>query len=83
MKSAKQAIVEVLAREGHPLRASEIAKRVVRTQGVELRGRTPAATVTAILSRENQKADGVVVRTAPGMYALSKWVAQALKRTAR
>jgi hypothetical protein len=83
MKSAKQAIVEVLAREGHPLRASEIAKRVVRTQGVELRGRTPAATVMAILSRENQKVDGAVVRTAPGMYTLSKDVMRSLKRTQR
>jgi hypothetical protein len=81
MKSAKQAIVEVLAREGHPLCASEIAKRVIRTPGVELRGRTPAATVTAILSRENQKADGVVIRTAPGIYALSKGAVQALRQT--
>jgi hypothetical protein len=67
MKSAKQAIVEILAREGQPLRASEIAQRVVRTRDVELRGKTPAATVTAILSRENQNPDGVVVRTSPGL----------------
>ncbi len=67
--SAKQAIVKVLKRES-PLATKVIVERVLATRGVKLKGATPAATIAAILSTENKKADGLFVRTDPGMYAL-------------
>lgn len=68
--SAKQAIVKILKREGAPLATKTIVERVLATRGVSLKGATPAATIAAILSTENKKADGLFVRTDPGMYAL-------------
>jgi hypothetical protein len=68
--TAKVAAVEVLRRAGEPLKADEIGKRVLKQKGVQLRGKTPLATVAAILASENKKPDGLFLRTAPGAYAL-------------
>ena len=68
--TAKQAAVEVLRRAGEPLKADEIGKRVLKLKGVQLRGKTPIATVNAILASENKKPDGLFTRTAPGTYTL-------------
>lgn len=68
--TAKAAAVEVLRRAGEPLQANEIGKRVLRVKGVQLGGKTPHATVAAILATENKKPDGLFVRTAPGTYGL-------------
>ena len=69
-KTAKQATVEVLRRAGEPLKTAEIAKRLLEVKGVSLAGKTPAATIAAMLAVENKKPDGLFVRTAPGMYTL-------------
>lgn len=69
-KTAKQATVEVLRRAGEPLKAAEIARRVVEAKDVRLAGKTPAATVAAMLAVENGKPDGLFVRVAPGTYGL-------------
>jgi len=67
---ARQAAVEVLRRAGEPLNTAEIARRVLEVKGVSLTGKTPAATVAAMLAVENGKPDGLFVRVAPGTYAL-------------
>jgi HB1, ASXL, restriction endonuclease HTH domain len=69
-KTAKQAAVEVLKRAGEPLKTTEIAERVLKTQGVQLAGKTPGATIAAILAVESKKPDGLFIRTAPGTYTL-------------
>ena len=69
-KTAKQAAVEVLRRAGEPLKADEVGRRVLKVRGVELKGATPLATISAMLAVENKKPDGLFVRTAPGTYAL-------------
>ena len=68
--TAKQAAVEVLRSADEPLKSAEIARRVLEAEGVRLAGKTPAATVAAMLAVENKKPDGLFVRTAPGTYAL-------------
>jgi hypothetical protein len=68
--TAKEAAVEVLRRAGEPLKADEIGKRVLKLKGVRLGGKTPLATVSAILASENTKPDGLFTRTAPGTYTL-------------
>jgi hypothetical protein len=68
--TAKQAIVDVLRRAGEPLKAAEIARRVLEAKDLRLADKTPAATVAAMLAVENRKPDGLFVRTAPGTYAL-------------
>ena len=69
-KTAKQAAFDVLRQAGEPLKADEIGRRVLSVKGVELKGKTPLATIAAILSVENKKPDGLFVRTAPGTYSL-------------
>jgi hypothetical protein len=68
-KTAKQAAVEVLRRAGEPLKADEIGKRVMKVKGVKLAGKTPLATISAMLAVENKKG-GLFERTAPGTYRL-------------
>jgi len=68
-KTAKQAAVEVLQRAGEPLKSDEITRRVLAVKGVRLAGKTPAASVAAMLAVENGKPDGLFVRVAPGTDA--------------
>ena len=56
----------MLRRAGEPLKAAEIARRVMEVKGVKLAGKTPAATVAAMLAVESKKPDGLFVRVAPG-----------------
>ena len=65
-KTAKQAAVEVLRRAGEPLKSDEITRRVLEVKGVRLAGKTPAASVAAMLAVENKKPEGLFVRTAAG-----------------
>ena len=69
-KTARQAAAEVLRQASGPLKTAEIVDRVLKTPGRKLAGKTPAATIAAILATENQKADGLFVRTTPGTYTL-------------
>jgi hypothetical protein len=68
--SAKQATIQVLKRAGGPLKTDEIAKRVLRTKGVVLAGKTPTATIGAMLAVESKKTDGLFVRTDKATYGL-------------
>jgi hypothetical protein len=68
--SAKAAAVDVLRKARKPLPTSEITARVLKTPGVKLAGKTPAATISAMLAVENTKKDGLFRRTAPGTYTL-------------
>ena len=68
--TARQAAVEVLQRAGEPLKSDEITRRVLAVKGVRLAGKTPAASVAAMLAVENKKSDGLFVRVVPGTYAL-------------
>ncbi len=74
--TARQAAVEVLRSAGEPLKSAEHARRVLEVEGVRLAGKTPAATVAAMLAVENKKPDGLFVRTAPGTYALREGTEQ-------
>lgn len=69
-KTAKQAAVEALREAGEPLKLKELVERVLAAPGVELKGKTPGATIAAILATENTRADGLFERTAPGTYRL-------------
>jgi hypothetical protein len=68
--TARQAAVEVLREAGGPLKSVEVARRVLEVNGVRLEGKTPEATVAAMLAVENKKPDGLFARVAPGTYAL-------------
>lgn len=68
--TAKEAAVEVLGAAGGPLKTAEIARRVLEVSGVRLKGKTPEATVAAMLAVENKKPDGLFIRVAAGTYTL-------------
>jgi len=68
--TAREGAVKVLRSAGEPLKTAEIARRVLEVKEVRLAGKTPAATVAAMLAVENKKPDGLFVRTAPGTYTL-------------
>ena len=52
------------------MKSAEIARRVLDVKGLRLAGKTPAATVAAMLAVENKRPDGLFVRAAPGTYRL-------------
>lgn len=68
--SAKDAVRDVLKAAGKPLATADIVKGVLAHNGVELKGKTPAATIAAILSVENAKENGLFVRVEKGTYDL-------------
>lgn len=68
--SAKDAVRDVLQKAGKPLPTAEIVSGVLATEGVVLKGKTPAATIAAILSVENGKEAGMFVRVEKGTYDL-------------
>jgi hypothetical protein len=70
--SGKQAMVAVLKRAKKPMPAKEIIAKALATKGVALAGKTPEATLSAILATENKKPNGLFERTAPGIYQLRK-----------
>ncbi len=67
--SGKQAMIAVLKRAKKPMPAKEIIARALKTKGVALAGKTPEATLNAILAVENKKG-GVFERTERGVYRL-------------
>jgi len=60
----------VLCPAAEPLKSAEIARRVLEANEVRLAGKTPAATVAAMLAVESKKRSGLFMRTAPGTYML-------------
>ncbi len=56
----KEAVALILGDAGQGLRGSEIAARAVPL--VDLKGKTPAATIAAVLSVEARKPTGLVVK---------------------
>jgi HB1, ASXL, restriction endonuclease HTH domain len=70
-ESAKQVAIDVLRAADGPLKAKEVAKRVIdsgRCSG--LKGKTPEATISAMLAVRS-KSGGPFKRVAKGTYALA------------
>lgn len=65
--SARDAAITALA-DGTPKSASDIIDAVIGTRGVALAGKTPRATVQAILSTEAKKEAGAIERVEVGVY---------------
>ncbi len=69
--SAKQVAIDVLRQAREPLRASEIAKRVLASgRCAGLKGKTPEATISAMLA-VGSKPGGPFKRVDKGTYALA------------
>ncbi len=67
---AKQVAIDLLRTAGEPLHAKEIAKRVIESGRARLKGKTPAATITAMLA-VGSKPGGPFKRVDKGTYALA------------
>lgn len=68
---AKRVAIDVLRQEGGPLKATEIAKRVLATgRCPALKGKTPAATISAMLA-VGSKSGGPFTRVEKGTYTLA------------
>jgi hypothetical protein len=69
--SAKEVAIDVLRNAGQPLRASEIAKRVLASgRSAGLKGKTPEATISAMLA-VGSKPGGPFKRVDKGTYTLA------------
>lgn len=69
--SAKRVAVDVLRKAGEPLRAKEIAKRVLASgRCAGLKGKTPEATISAMLA-VGSKPGGPFTRVDKGTYVLA------------
>src|SRR4051794_21587056 len=71
-ESAKQVTIDVLRAAGEPLHTKEVAKRVIESgRCVRLKGKTPEATVAAILA-VGSKPGGPFKRVEKGTYTLAE-----------
>jgi hypothetical protein len=68
--SAKAAAVAAFKGKRNGLHSSEIIEAVLATPDVKLGGKTPGATISAILAVEAAKPDGMFERVAPGTFKL-------------
>lgn len=66
--SARDAAIAALTRAGTPMTASAIIDKVQTTKGVVLAGKTPRATIQAILSTEAKREGGAIRRVETGVY---------------
>ena len=67
---AKQVAIDVLRKAGGPLHTKEIVKRVLASGRTELKGKTPEATISAMLA-VGSKAGGPFNRVDKGTYTLA------------
>lgn len=74
--SAREAAIDVLQKEGHPLHVSEIAKRVLENYRTGLKGATPEASIAAMLHTASNKGE-TFRKTKPGTFTLRAGHAQA------
>lgn len=81
--SAKQLAIELLASAGEPLRAKELAKRIIESGRCSgLKGKTPEATISAMLA-VGSKPGGPFTRVEKGTYTLADGASPAPKQTSR
>lgn len=76
---AKQVAIDVLRKAGQPLHAKEIAKRVIDSGRTRLSGKTPEATITAMLA-VGSKPSGPFKRVDKGTYSLTDVGAATVKK---
>ena len=74
---AKQVVIDLLREAGQPLRAKEIATRVIHSGRARLKGKTPEATITAMLA-VGSKPGGAFKRVDKGTYTLADEAASAM-----
>ena len=67
---AKQVTIDLLREAGEPLHAKEIAKRVIESGRTRLKGKTPEATISAMLA-VGSKPGGPFKRVDKGTYTLA------------
>jgi len=67
---AKRVAIDLLRTAGEPLHAKEVAKRVIESGRTRLKGKTPEATITAMLA-VGSKPGGPFKRVDKGTYALA------------
>jgi hypothetical protein len=68
--TGKQVAIDVLRRERRAMTADEITEHVLRTEGVNLTGKTPNRTIGAQLYVEAKKPEGVVELVGRGTFRL-------------
>ena len=69
-EAAKQVAIDLLRTAGEPLHAKEIAKRVIESGRTRLKGKTPEATISAMLA-VGSKSGGPFTRVDKGTYTLA------------
>ena len=65
--SARVRAIEVVKRARGPIAVKDVVKKVLATEGVELKGKTPEATVSAMIYTEAKKEDGAIRKAGRGM----------------
>lgn len=70
--SAIKAAEEILRKEGKPLHVKELTEKILAMPNTKLGGKTPDATVGAILAVNSKTPGSVFRRTKPGTYAIRK-----------
>ena len=72
MKSFKQAAKQILAKANKPLHYKVITQQAIKNGLLQSQGKTPWATMSAVLSVDVKNEDSDFYRAGPGLYGLKK-----------
>lgn len=72
--SGRQALIDVLTKEGKAMKSKALCAEAMK-RATGLKGKSPAATLSAVLSVSAGKSDGEFIRVAPGEFDLRSRVA--------
>jgi HB1, ASXL, restriction endonuclease HTH domain len=65
--STREVAIGIIHRARGPIEVSKVVKKVLATEGVELKGKTPEATVSAMIYTEAKKEDGAIRKVGRGL----------------
>jgi hypothetical protein len=65
--SARETAIAIVRRSRKPIEVKKVVAKVLATPGVELKGKTPEATISAMIYVEAKKPDGAIRKAGRGL----------------
>lgn len=65
--SAREAAIQIAKRVKEPIKVSDLVERVLKMKGVELKGKTPKATISAQIYTECARPEGKLQKVERGV----------------
>ena len=65
--SARETAIAIIKRSRKPIAVKTVVAKVLTTPGIELKGKTPEATISAMIYTEAKKEDGAIRKAGRGL----------------